>query len=73
MLGVTEVALLLGVSKQRADQLSRQRDFPLPMTELATGRLWERKDVEAWAKERGRGRSSRSRVARLGGAVRSQL
>jgi prophage regulatory protein len=49
VVGVTEVADLLGVSRQRVDQLiGSYWDFPLPIAALAGGRVWDRRDVEAW-------------------------
>lgn len=55
LVGIAEVAELLGVSTQRVDQLARDHDdFPEPVAELAAGRIWERADVEAWAKATGR-------------------
>jgi predicted DNA-binding transcriptional regulator AlpA len=55
VLGVTEVAGLLGVSRQRVDQLSHSDpDFPEPMTTLGRGRLWEKKSIEKWARGSGR-------------------
>jgi len=46
---VVEIAELLGVSKQRAHQLAAERDFPAPVTEDSRGRLWDRREVAAWA------------------------
>lgn len=53
-MGVSEIADLLGVSKQRADQLSRRDDFPSPAAELASGRIWTADAVTAWARGNGR-------------------
>lgn len=52
--GVTEIALILDLSRQRADQLSRQKGFPDPAAELASGRVWTAAAVMAWAKAAGR-------------------
>jgi len=47
--GVAEIARLLGVSRQRVDQLARAYpDFPKPEAELAAGRIWSTADIEAW-------------------------
>lgn len=47
--GLTEVATLLGVSKQRAAQIVvAYADFPKHVAELAAGRVWETADVLAW-------------------------
>lgn len=47
--GIAEIAELLGVSRQRAVQIVRDHaDFPDPLAELASGRIWHRPSVEAW-------------------------
>ena len=48
LVGVTEIGVKLGVSRQRADQLSRTKGFPDPATDLAHGRMWETNAVETW-------------------------
>lgn len=54
LVGVREVGKLLGVSRQRADQLVRTKGFPDPIAELASGRIWERASVVRWARDAGR-------------------
>jgi predicted DNA-binding transcriptional regulator AlpA len=54
LMGVAEIAELLGISTQRVDQLARQPAFPRPVVELKAGRIWRRADVEAWARRTGR-------------------
>lgn len=54
LMGLTEIADLLGVSRQRADQLSKHLDFPKPVAMLASGRVWETASVEDWAERTGR-------------------
>jgi predicted DNA-binding transcriptional regulator AlpA len=39
LLRVVEIAEILGVSKQRADQLRREPDFPPPLDRWARGDL----------------------------------
>jgi prophage regulatory protein len=52
LVGLAEIAAMLGVTRQRAGQLARDYDdFPKPVAELASGRIWERAAVEAWAKK----------------------
>jgi prophage regulatory protein len=46
--GLHEVGELIGVSRQRADQLARQVGFPKPVAELKAGRIWRRADVQRW-------------------------
>jgi prophage regulatory protein len=54
LMGVTEMADLLRLSRQRCDQLSRTKGFPDPVVELASGRVWNTEDVKRWARETGR-------------------
>ncbi len=58
LVGITEVADLLGVSKQRAWELSKTPDFPHPYVELAAGPVWNRYAVarfkERWPRRPGR-------------------
>lgn len=48
LLGIHELAELLGVSRQRADQLARHAGFPRPAAELRGGRIWKRTEVDKW-------------------------
>jgi predicted DNA-binding transcriptional regulator AlpA len=48
LLGVAEIAAMLGLSRQRVNQLIQQDDFPAPEAELSAGRIWSREVVEAW-------------------------
>lgn len=50
--GPGEIAALVGVSRQRIDELSRRADFPAPWAELLTGRVWRDTDIKAWAATR---------------------
>lgn len=54
LMGVTEIAQLLGVTRQRVHQLRQLDDFPEPTATLAAGAIWLRADIEAWARETGR-------------------
>jgi len=47
VMGAAEIAELLGVSKSRVDQLTRQKGFP-DGKRLRMGTVWSTKDVEAW-------------------------
>jgi predicted DNA-binding transcriptional regulator AlpA len=47
---VTEIAAILGVSKQRAHQLAAEPGFPAAVATDGRGRLWDRREVAAWAK-----------------------
>ena len=56
LFGVHEIAGLLGVTRQRVDQLAREHpDFPKPVADLHMGRIWRRADIERWQNDhRGR-------------------
>lgn len=46
--GVTEVAGIVNVSRQRLSKLRERPDFPDPIGELAQGPIWDLDAVEAW-------------------------
>ena len=49
LVSVTEIARMLGVSRQRVNQLIQAyEDFPEPEADLAIGRVWSRSAVQAW-------------------------
>lgn len=48
LVGIKEVAEMLGVSRTRADQLSRRPNFPEPKVRHARVRLWEDEEVQTW-------------------------
>lgn len=49
---VAEIAGILGVTRQRVNQLMHERDdFPEPLAALAIGRIWRREDIERWAQD----------------------
>lgn len=50
-MGVAEIAERLGVSKSRADQITREKDFP-DGRRLSMGTAWSTEDVEAWIARR---------------------
>jgi len=51
LVGVYEIAQLLGVSRQRVYQLiTAHNDFPTPVANLHSGRVWKAADVDRWAK-----------------------
>jgi predicted DNA-binding transcriptional regulator AlpA len=60
--GVTEVAKLLGVSRQRVAELRHRTDFPEPIVELAAGPVWTRTSLEhfvaSWPRRPGRPRKT---------------
>lgn len=54
LVGSQEIGAMLGVSRQRVQQLISRDDFPEPEVTLAMGKVWKRADVEAWARDHGR-------------------
>lgn len=49
VLGLAEVADLLGVSKQQVNSWMRESRFPEPAQRVRATPLWLRPDIEAWA------------------------
>ncbi len=60
MVGITEIAELIGATRQRAHSLARSRRFPPPVAELGSGPVWLRSSVElfleGWDRKPGRPR-----------------
>src|SRR2546421_10257254 len=53
-LGLSEVAELLGASRQTVGNWRQRRaDFPKPLAELKSGPIWNRAEIVVWAKENG--------------------
>ncbi|MFI1995315.1 helix-turn-helix transcriptional regulator [Actinoplanes sp. NPDC020271] len=46
--GSREIAIRLGLSRQRIQQLADRDDFPAPLRELKMGRIWWEHEVEEW-------------------------
>jgi len=58
LVGVAEVADIIGVSRQRASKLAQQRNFPDPIARLASGPVWTRPSLnhflDEWTRKPGR-------------------
>jgi len=55
LVGITEIAAMIGVSRQRVHQLtSEDPTFPAPTAVLSAGGVWERQAIEEWAERTGR-------------------
>jgi predicted DNA-binding transcriptional regulator AlpA len=54
LVGVAEIAQLLGVTRQRVNALASRPSFPKPEAVLTAGRIWRRSDIEEWARQAGR-------------------
>lgn len=53
-MGTSEVAALLGVSRQRVLVRARQPGFPAPLVVLKMGKVWRGGDIHRWAANRRR-------------------
>lgn len=51
IVGVAEAAEIMGWDKRRVVTYLDREQFPEPLTRLASGRIWLREDVEAFADE----------------------
>jgi predicted DNA-binding transcriptional regulator AlpA len=47
---IIEIAEFLGVSHQRTSKIVQMRGFPKPIGRESQSRLWDRREVTAWAK-----------------------
>lgn len=54
ILAMHEIAEYIGVSRQRASELTKTSEFPRPAARLKMGALWRTTEVVAWAEARGR-------------------
>ena len=52
LVGVAEAAAILGWDKRRIFTYLGRGSFPAPVATLASGRVWRRRDVEAFAATR---------------------
>lgn len=50
-MGTAEIAVRLGVSRQRAHVISRTKGFPDSFDDVVAGSFWLREDVERWIAE----------------------
>jgi len=62
LVGITEIAGMLEVSRQRVYQLiDAYPDFPAPEVELSSGRVWSRAKVAQWSSRHSDRRPGRPR------------
>jgi hypothetical protein len=59
--GVSEAAAILGWDRRRVITYVDRGAFPEPLARLASGRVWRRDDVEAFARARARRSARRKR------------
>lgn len=51
IVGLSEIAELLGVTKRTVQRYQEREDFPAPLGTLAGGRVWREADVRKWAEK----------------------
>ena len=51
LVGASEIAKLLGVTRQRVNQLAKEPSFPAPVAQLGLGAVWRTEDVLRWIDE----------------------
>ena len=49
IVGQAEIAAMLGVSRQRVQQLVAKSGFPAPAAHLSMGKVWFTSDIRSWA------------------------
>lgn len=54
LVGIAEIAKLLGVSKQRVSVLASQPKFPIPVARLKMGPVYRQRDIERFKERRDR-------------------
>lgn len=59
LVGVSEAAAILGWDRRRVVTYVDRGAFPVPLARLASGRVWRRDDVEAFARDRARRKGRR--------------
>lgn len=59
LVGVSEAAAIMGWDRRRVVTYLARGAFPTPLASLASGRVWRRDDVEAFARDRARRKGRR--------------
>lgn len=54
LVAAAEIAVMLGLSRQRVSQIAVMDGFPAPVAVLSVGRIWLREDIVEWARAEGR-------------------
>jgi hypothetical protein len=54
VVALAELTQMLGVTKNRAMQVSKKSDFPAPVAELSVGRVWSYEAVVEFCESTGR-------------------
>lgn len=76
LLTAADIGRRLGVSTQRAHQLTQQIRFPKPVGKIGNSYIWSRPKVEQWARQRANERWIADAIAlvpRTGGLLQSMF
>jgi hypothetical protein len=69
LLTLADIGRMFGVTRQAAGKWAKGDGFPAPHGMTGTGRVWKRKDVEAWARRNGRVSRMRRRTRASGAEI----
>lgn len=73
LIGVAELAELLGVTRQRASEIQTRAGFPAPVVKLKSGPVWKRTSInaflETWSRKPGRPATVKSGVRSAASSV----
>lgn len=50
LVGISEIAEMLGVTRGRVGQMQHDPGFPKPLGRPKAGPIWKRQTIERWAK-----------------------
>jgi hypothetical protein len=54
LVGAAEIGRMLGISRQRVQQLINSKGWPAPEVTLDMGKVWQRSAIEQWARDHDR-------------------
>ena len=52
LVGISEIAEMLGVTNGRASQLAHETTFPKPLDRIKAGPVWKRQTIQRWLERR---------------------
>jgi predicted DNA-binding transcriptional regulator AlpA len=61
LVGLAEVADLLGTSRRQAIRWTQREDFPEPIIRLRATPVWEEREIRRWMRERKPNKRRRAR------------
>jgi predicted DNA-binding transcriptional regulator AlpA len=52
LVGISEIAEMLGVTNGRVSQLTHEDNFPKPLDRIKAGPVWKRQTIQRWLERR---------------------